>query len=462
MTLRRRLTGQFVLVALISILLASLAGALLVRYTQVTRAERNVRLIGRLILRAADDSDSASQDRRLMLTVAEIEGVHLLEVRRDGMVMRDSVGALEGVQLPVAQMFAQLRDTPGQVLQVQIDGARYFVTPVLIPPIRDRELVPVVAVPQATVMDSWLTLLPGVLTLSLLGSLIAAVLGWSVAPRLAAPLEALSAAADRIASGDYSAQVEVPGEIREVEQLAASFNSMARQVRQARQTQREFFASVSHDLRTPLTSISGFSQAMMERAVAPDQVPRIAGIIHTEATRLSRLVGDLLDLARLDAGRFQLHLRPIDLAGVLGRCGEKFAVQARDAGLSFQTEIPDGLGVQGDADRLEQVVTNLVDNALTHAQEGGGHVRLLGRLAPEPAGDWVEIRVTDDGPGISASQKERIFERFHQGAAPAAGGLGLGLAIAREIVEAHGGQILVLDGAESGSEFVVRFPHHPG
>jgi signal transduction histidine kinase len=341
-----------------------------------------------------------------------------------------------------------------------------------------------------------------------------------------------------MADGDYDARVTTGSDILELQTLSTTFNTMADEVKSARQVQRDFLANVSHDLRTPLTSIQGFSQAMMDGTVPAEQQTRVATIIYTEAGRLSRLVLDLLDLARIEAGRFAMNRRDVNLKEVLTQVHETLTPQAERAGVALDMKLPSrALPLFADSDRLAQVFSNLLDNAVTYAQQGGKNVKISASLGgvrnlrnytpgatyqsgargaagqdgmngsnaldpgksvlkqpvlspaalaeknggepgnqyapgarattPEEGADaetklgrwWVEVKITDDGPGIGLDQKARVFERFHRGdTARGGGGMGLGLAIAKEIVEAHGGDIGVQDNEPQGTAVTVRLP----
>ena len=263
--------------------------------------------------------------------------------------------------------------------------------------------------------------------------------------------------ATRQFSGDQAKPLRLQGPA-EVQELVGAFNQMTARVQAGQQAQREFVANVSHELKTPLTSIQGFSQAILDgTAATPAEQKQSAQIIFDEAARMHRLVLTLLDLARLEGGIADLKRAPVDLTALLKGIGERFAPQARQAGIQLQVQAAGLPALTGDGDRLAQVLTNLVDNALKFTPSGG-----LVRLSAVRAGDLIEIRVTDTGAGIPPEVLPRIFERFYQ-ADPArqAGkkhGAGLGLAIVREIVRAHGGKISVRSAVGQGSEFTVQLP----
>jgi two-component system, OmpR family, sensor kinase len=268
------------------------------------------------------------------------------------------------------------------------------------------------------------------------------VLGGLVAVRmarsLAGPLGAAEQATRRIADGDLSARVpEPPSDGDELGRLVRSINTMAASLERSQRTEREFLLSISHDLRTPLTSISGWAEALADEA-APD--PAAAGTtILSEAHRLDRLVRDLLDLARLRARAFTLDLRPVDLRDVAVGAAEGLRPELDDAGVALALDLPDEpVLVNGDPDRLAQIAGNLVENAGRHAD---GHVRISVGVGGVDGADAL-LAVDDDGPGIPPGERGRIFDRLYSTARPAARpgtGTGLGLAIVRELAQAMGG-----------------------
>ena len=303
----------------------------------------------------------------------------------------------------------------------------------------------------------------------ILSTLLALILGQSVAK----PLRRVTAAVEAIAQGESGSRASVSGP-SEVQALARSFNSMANQVEAAQQSQRDLVANVSHELKTPLTSIQGFSQAILDGTAAEGAgLVRAAQIIHEEAERMRRMVDDLLILARFDAGQIRLKQETVGLGTLLRGCAEKLAPLAQDADVALEVAVPEDLRVAGDADQLAQVFANLIDNALTHTASGdrvtlAAHV-VSGIPAEETGpygraqtstGQIVDVTVTDTGEGIPPEVLPRIFERFYRAdmARQRRGGAGLGLAIAKEIVAAHGGTIAVESVEGLGSKFTVQLP----
>lgn len=289
-----------------------------------------------------------------------------------------------------------------------------------------------------------------------LALIMALIMAYWMARWVAEPLQRLVNAA-REFSGGQAKPLKMAGP-QEVQELVGAYNQMTARVQAGQQAQREFVANVSHELKTPLTSIQGFSQALLDgTACTPDDQKQSAQVIFNEATRMHRLVLDLLDLARLDAGIADLQRAPVDLNALLNSVGERFALQAQQAGVALEIHSNGLPGLTGDGDRLAQVFTNLVDNGLKFTP-AGGRVSVKAVLA----GKELEIRVTDSGVGIPATALAHIFERFYQVDASRQGGkqhgAGLGLTIVREIVYAHGGEVNAHSIPGQGSEFIVRLP----
>jgi signal transduction histidine kinase len=272
---------------------------------------------------------------------------------------------------------------------------------------------------------------------------------------ITAPLERMVAASREMAAGkNISIPEEGPGEVR---QLARAMNAMHRQAQVSLQTQRDvlhsqrdFIANVSHELRTPLTSIQGFAQAILDGAAQTPEALKTAGeVIYQESTRMARLVQELLTLARLDAGTADLRRDVVDLRALLAGVAAKFEPQAKAARVGLEFQSGDLPAVTGDGDRLAQVFTNLVDNALKFTPPDGK----VG-IHAAAVDNGVLVEVWDSGKGIPEQDRERVFERFYQVEKSRRGGsergLGLGLPIAREIVQAHGGRIW-MEGALQGT-----------
>lgn len=292
----------------------------------------------------------------------------------------------------------------------------------------------------------------------MVGVFVSVVLAALIARSVAKPLQQTAQAAQAVADGHLDQQLPEEGPT-EVQTLARSFNHMTNAVKASQQTQRDFVANVSHDLRTPLTVIQGFSQAILDSATESPE--RAATVIHDEAARMSRMVQDLLDLARLESGQLQMTYAQVNPELLLQTVAGRFALYAESQNIMLKIDIDDDLPViTGDGDRLAQVLTNLVDNALKHTP-AGGTVTLSGTYVEQNGA--VELAVSDTGKGIPQEDLSRIFERFYQVDKARTRdkhrkGAGLGLAISKEIVSAHGGSIHAESVVGLGSRFVVRLP----
>jgi two-component system sensor histidine kinase BaeS len=289
-----------------------------------------------------------------------------------------------------------------------------------------------------------------------LALVVAGAVAGDLARRLTRPLREAQAATGRVAAGDLTARVPVnPEDGEELAALAESINAMAAGLERSRGLERQFLLSVSHDLRTPLTSIRGYAEALAERR-APD-TEQAASIILSEARRLERLVGDLLELAKLDARRFSLDVRAVDAAEVVSDTAEGFRPAAEKAGISLDVYVPpapDRRLAAADPDRLAQVVANLVENALKYARSAIA----LGTGSSE-GGGGVSVWVQDDGPGIGAEDLPHVFEPFYRSTRTPSRevGSGLGLAIVRELTAAMGGEVraVAVESGFGGTRVVV-------
>lgn len=288
---------------------------------------------------------------------------------------------------------------------------------------------------------------------ALVGLVMALLLAVVISRNVANSLAALSEAAGKVAEGNYQWRVSEAGP-PEVRAVAGAFNAMSGQVHAAQQAQQDFVANVSHDLKTPLTSIQGYSQAIMDGAA--NDPADAARIIHEEAARLNRMVVELTDLARLEAGQLSMQMLPLDIAALVAAIGERMNIVAQRKNVTLHIEAAPVPAVMGDGDRLAQVLTNLAGNALNYTP-AGGNIWLKTRAAES----GIEIVVEDTGAGIPADDLPRIFERFYQvdKARGPKRGTGLGLAITREIVLAHGGRISASSaGKGRGSTFTLWLP----
>ena len=311
----------------------------------------------------------------------------------------------------------------------------------------------ILSVPQTGSMAILVSLIRPFLFAGFMALVVSLIVAIIFARSIYRPLKQVTRAAQKIARGDYDQRIPVDGP-KEVSELASGFNHMAEEVKRSQQQLRHFVADVSHELKSPLTSIQGFAQALID-GTAGDEGARLkaARIIDSESKRMRRQVDELLELARMQSGQLKIKLEPVDLNELLKHCHEVFSIQAKERGVSLKMETGPTMTVPGDCDRLEQLLGNLLDNAIKNSP-AGGEVLLASR---QLSGDVVEIKVADCGPGIPPEQIPYVFERFYQ-LTGVRTGVGLGLAIAREIVQAHSGTIEVISEPGQGAEFIIRLP----
>jgi signal transduction histidine kinase len=287
----------------------------------------------------------------------------------------------------------------------------------------------------------------------LAGLMVALILAAFLSRNISRPLWILQHGAGAVAEGHYDQRLPIMGP-PEIRAVTEAFNRMAAQVSDTQQSQQDFLANVSHDLKTPLTSIQGYSQAIIDGA-AKDP-PHAARIIYDEAARLNRMVIQLTDLARLQAGRLSMQTSAIDLGDLAGAIGQRLAIVAKEKGVTLHMQTDAMPPIAGDGDRLAQVLTNLISNAIKYTSSGGS-VGVKTRIN----NGGVEVIVKDTGIGIPPADLPRIFERFYQvdKARGPKRGTGLGLAITQEIIQAHGGRITVASPGEGqGSTFTIWIP----
>jgi signal transduction histidine kinase len=315
-----------------------------------------------------------------------------------------------------------------------------------------------VAKPQTELRDTWVTLMKFFGVSILGGLLVAALLGWYASRRITKPVLGLSKAADEIARGRYD--VPVP-EVRgggEISDLADRFRDMAARLGEAEERERNFLMTVSHELRTPLTAIRGHVEAMREGLTSDPGAERASlDVVAAATARLERLVGDVLDLAKLDAHRFTVLREEVDMARLLDQAYATFGEEARRRSIEYRCDIDSRPVILTDGDRVLQIISNLLANAFRWTPDGG---RV--DLGLSAANGSVSVVVGDTGPGIRPEERERIFRPFFSGDQSGDGsGTGLGLAIARELAQALGGRIDLDTSPGKGSRFQLVLPATP-
>ncbi len=309
----------------------------------------------------------------------------------------------------------------------------------------------VVAERESALRARWLQLFWELALAFGIGIPVAGILILYYSRRIARPLEELASAADEVAAGHYDVAVPERTWGSEVERLATRFDEMTTRLSESEQLSRNFLMSVSHELRTPLTAIRGHVSALRE-GILEDEASqsRSLEVVSEESLRLERLVGDVLDLAKLDARRFALLREEVDMRALCERAYATFAEEARTRGIEYDLELGEGAVLITDGDRVLQIVTNLLANALHWTPEGG---RVELELVVHKG--EVAVAVSDTGPGIAPQEEERIFRAFWSGDG---GGTGLGLAIARELALALGGRLELHTEPGRGSRFVLVLP----
>jgi two-component system OmpR family sensor kinase len=384
-----------------------------------------------------EEYDAANDVRILLIG----KGGVLIDTRNDLAPFVHLPGRLQSLLIGY-----RIRDENGQVWLYRpaaLEGSRWLMLAV------PRPRVPLFSLLREDIFLPFLWSGIAALLLSLL-------LAYGLARWIGTPLQRLVAVARQMPAGEaISISESGPAEVRE---LIRAFNAMSARLQASQKSQREFVANVSHELKTPLTSIQGFAQAIQDGTAGDAQArQQAAAIIQAEAGRMHRMVLDLLDLARLDAGTFDLQRAPVDLSAVLRGVVEKFAPQASAAGVTLTLEAGQLPPLTGDSDRLAQVFTNLVDNAIKYTAEGGQV-----SLRASQVDRQVCVEVSDTGCGVPVEALPHLFDRFYRADPSRQGGrksgAGLGLAIAREIVLAHGGTISVRSAPSEGSTFTVCLP----
>lgn len=487
-SLRTRLLASYVAILLITLVVIGLALLVFLQtrplpldglIRELTATLLDVRIAEVMQIGVQLGQGSVHTEVNLLLSdEAAARDVRLLVVNGRGGVEFDSAGALDTGTRLVETERAPVIDRPvGRAVMIyqgqfqDTDGHKWVyvsqpLRPILSQPGSGALLLVAAPVPHPALSSLFQSFgesfFRPLVQAGLVGLLIAVGLSILIARSVARPLQRMSAAAGRIAHGDLRQRVPEDGP-SEVRALAAAFNEMAARVAASQHAQRDFIANVSHDLRTPLTSIQGFSQAIAEGVTSdPVAAQHAAQIIHDEAARLHRMVESLLDIARIESGQLAMQRRPVAVEDVLRAVVESLSVRAEDAGIRLTLEAPPRLPrVSGDGDRLAQVFTNLLDNAIRHTP-GGGEVAVRAMAAP----GTLIVMVHDTGEGIPIDELPRIFERFYQvdksRQRTQRAGSGLGLAISQQIIEAHGGRIDVASAEGAGTTFTVWLPLDPG
>jgi len=455
--MRRRFFWGMVAVAVVTLAVGGFAAAVLInrslgaseRQEFVRQASATARIVESELKRTTDSPARSLTD--VLATVAAIGGHDYVEAAIVG--PRGNVTVL-GDEAMLIDLVPDLADLTAPVhFDATLEGSGVLV---VAQPFRIGERGTVVVV-IGTSLDlvPWRQVLARFAWALALAVLLAALLAAWFASAAGRRLDALRNASEGIARGDFAARVHLEG-TDEVAAVAQAFNEMAIQLEQARRREREFLVSVGHDLRTPLTTIGGYAEAMQEGRVPDGDMDRVAFVLATEASRLGRLVEDLMLLARIEAREFSLRPEQVDLARHLHGVAESFRERAEAARVRLETDLSDVGEVAVDPDRIAQLAGNLLENALRYTPETG---RVSLGLREHPAG--LAIEVADTGPGIEPADVPHVFERLYvttryRPVRPE--GSGLGLAIVRELVDAMGGRTEVETAPGEGTVIRVLLP----
>jgi len=437
-SLRMRLLGAFLLVAIVAV------GAVAVLASQATTGqfqgyvERRVQM-GQFRLQrmlgsyyAAQGSWTGVQDQ--VDRMSEATGDHIVLLNSSGEVIADSSHKLLGQQAG--------RNWAGGPIPITVGGTQagvVYANP-LAGPSADQGFL-------ESVNRSLLVAAGGASFLALLLTLL-------LSRRIVGPLESLTTAARRMEQGDLRQRVEARGD-DELGQLARAFNAMAESVARNEMLRRQMVSDVAHELRAPLTNVRGYLEFMLDGVMEPDRETLRSA--HQEAELLSRLIDDLQELALAEAGQLRLERQPIAVDEVVETALVSLRPRLTEKGIELETHLTPGLPeVYADAERIGQVLRNLLNNAIAYTPEGGTVA-----VSSRQVDGWIEVSVADTGMGIAPEDLPYVFERFYRAdksRARGTGGAGLGLAIVKQLVEAHSGRVWVESGVRNGSKFSFTLP----
>jgi signal transduction histidine kinase len=475
-SLRFRLILSFGLLIFVTLFLAGTATIYLLREQQEDSATERVGLLADPMARRAGELEYIGGTPKQIIDILKAEyayeGVRILLVNSDGVVVADSANdALKGTT--ITQIARGEETEVNEDLQYRVSSlsrgpedlllftTTRFGRPGFVIPFTPK-LQTVVAVDEADVRGAWRDLMPRLLLAGGIALFFGVIAAGILARSITQPLKQMTAASEQMAQGNYEQQIPAHGG-DEISRLAGAFNAMSRQVSRSHRTLRDFLANVSHELKTPLTSVQGFSQAMVDGSLTkPEDYAEAGRIINDEAVRMRGLVDDLLYLSQVEQGEFRVQLDEMSPNELLLATQERFERRARQSGVTLSVLAQETPRIQGDGRRLEQALANIVDNAVRHTPSGG---RVTLRSAAENG--HVRLSVHNTGSVIPEEALPHVFDRFFQ-ADPAGvsadANTGLGLAITREIVLAHGGNVTAESNTEDGTRFTITLPvngnHH--
>lgn len=431
-SLRARLFAAIALVALLSLVLALSIAALATRRAVEQSTLRDV---------SAQFDLLVEREREALLPFSRLRSLQEFLDRQDERVVQVPLDGSSDLLPP--DLATRLRRGAKLDGTVETDGTRYLYAARLV---RGKGFI--LLRPASSTASAWRPHVEGMIFAAVAAAALAALIAFLLARAIARPVRRVAEATRGLAGAGAQPPVPVEGP-RELALLAESFNEVAVQLAKAREAEQAFLLSVSHELKTPLTAIRGYAEGLHEGALPADDA---AAVIVAESKRLERLVGDLLDLARMRKAEFSVRKEPVDLAAVAHEALRRYEAQARDFGVTLEVEASSQAAALADSDRTLQVVSNLVENALRTTPAGGGV-----RVVASPG----EIRVEDTGPGLQAEELERAFERFYlysRYGRERPVGTGLGLAIVKTLAEGMGGSVAVASTPGKLTVFTVRLP----
>ena len=444
-SIRWRLLISFFLVSGVSLGMAALvvsrAASAEIKAHETRAEEQRSEQLQVMLAQEYSQSRGWSGVSRMLQQVGQLYSQRVIVVDVRGIIVADS--ALTGSTL------GRLMDAPVESERsLVVRGPSGQVGTMLINP---------VTLPGDPIVDLQESSLPSINRFLIWSGVLAAgaavILTFFLSRRILAPVESLSRAARDLARGDFSQRVDVKSK-DEVGELAGAFNSMAQELADAEAVRRNMVADVAHELRTPLSNLRGYMEAIKDGLVKPDATT--IDTMHEEVAVLTRLIEDLQELALAESGQLDLDFQPCDLADLTRRAVTAYGPKAEEAGVAIVLDLPDSAPLRGDPGRLGQALRNLLTNAVNYTPAGG-----VVTVSVSTSGDDLELRVSDTGPGIPEDQIPHVFERFYRvdkSRSRATGGTGLGLTIARRLVEAHGGRISLESRVGHGASFCIILP----
>ena len=433
-SLRARLFAAIALVALLSLALALALGAILTRRAVERNTLRDV---------SAQFDLLVEREREALVPFGRLRSLQEFLDRQDERVVQVPVDGSSSLLPPdravLLRRGARLDGT------LQEDGTRYLYAARLV---NGKGFI--LLRPASSTTSAWRPHIEGLVAAAVATAALGALIAFLLARAIARPVRRVAEATRGLASSTTTTPLVPVEGARELALLAESFNDVAVALAKAREAEQAFLLSVSHELKTPLTAIRGYAEGLGEGALPVDEA---AATIVAESRRLERLVGDLLDLARMRKAEFSVRREPIDLGAIAQEALRRYDVQARDFGVALEAEGAATSPATGDADRTLQIVSNLVENAL-RLTPAGGSVRIV--TAPG------SIRVEDTGPGLRPEELGQAFERFYlysRYGRERPVGTGLGLAIVKELAEGMGGTVSAESTPGGPTVFTVRLPH---